>query len=141
MPICVEGEGCRGVAVGGWGSCSHLHERSVTESCCKGHLAEAVCLVLTPALLCGSGCIPKVVCASVWLPALYQGPALATASFFDVTHLSFLQVPQIYWELSTKRVLLMEFVEGGQVNDRDYMEKNQIDVNEVRQGLVLGTKG
>lgn len=26
----------------------------------------------------------------------------------------------------------MEFVDGGQVNDRDYMEKNKIDVNEVR---------
>lgn len=25
----------------------------------------------------------------------------------------------------------MEFVEGGQVNDRAYMEKNGIDVNEV----------
>ncbi|XP_076979324.1 aarF domain-containing protein kinase 1 isoform X3 [Tamandua tetradactyla] len=46
-------------------------------------------------------------------------------------HFYFLKVPQIYWELSTKRVLLMEFVEGGQVNDRHYMEKNKIDVNEV----------
>ncbi|XP_076979328.1 aarF domain-containing protein kinase 1 isoform X7 [Tamandua tetradactyla] len=45
-------------------------------------------------------------------------------------HFYFLKVPQIYWELSTKRVLLMEFVEGGQVNDRHYMEKNKIDVNE-----------
>lgn len=42
-----------------------------------------------------------------------------------------LQVPRIYWELSTKRVLLMEFVDGGQVNDRHYMEQNKIDVNEV----------
>lgn len=42
------------------------------------------------------------------------------------------QVPQIYWELSTKRVLLMEFLDGGQVNDKDYMERNKIDVNEVR---------
>ncbi|XP_045307652.1 aarF domain-containing protein kinase 1 isoform X1 [Leopardus geoffroyi] len=47
-------------------------------------------------------------------------------------HIDFLKVPRIYWELSTKRVLLMEFVDGGQVNDRDYMEKNKIDVNEVR---------
>ncbi|XP_047397680.1 aarF domain-containing protein kinase 1 isoform X2 [Sciurus carolinensis] len=45
-------------------------------------------------------------------------------------HFDFLKVPRIYWELSTKRVLLMEFVEGGQVNDRDYMERNRIDVNE-----------
>ncbi|KAL2789645.1 aarF domain-containing protein kinase 1 isoform e, partial [Daubentonia madagascariensis] len=49
-------------------------------------------------------------------------------------HFDFLKVPQIYWELSTKRVLLMEFVDGGQVNDRDYMERNKIDVNEVRSG-------
>ncbi|CAO2587047.1 AarF domain-containing protein kinase 1 [Lemmus lemmus] len=46
-------------------------------------------------------------------------------------HFDFLKVPQIHWDLSTKRVLLMEFVEGGQVNDRAYMEKNRIDVNEI----------
>ncbi|XP_023402195.2 aarF domain-containing protein kinase 1 isoform X3 [Loxodonta africana] len=46
-------------------------------------------------------------------------------------HFDFLKVPRIYWELSTKRVLLMEFVDGGQVNDRGYMERNKIDVNEV----------
>lgn len=32
----------------------------------------------------------------------------------------------------------MEFVEGGQVNDRAYMEKNQIDVNEVRWASAEG---
>ena len=31
----------------------------------------------------------------------------------------------------------MEFVDGGQVNDRDYMARNKIDVNEVRS-RVLG---
>ncbi|XP_054944628.1 aarF domain-containing protein kinase 1 isoform X2 [Physeter macrocephalus] len=50
-------------------------------------------------------------------------------------HFDFLKVPQIYWELSTKRVLLMEFVDGGQVNDRDYMERNKIDVNEISRHL------
>ncbi|XP_036875435.2 aarF domain-containing protein kinase 1 isoform X1 [Manis javanica] len=50
-------------------------------------------------------------------------------------HFDFLKVPQIYWELSTKRVLLMEFVDGGQVNDRDYMEKNKIDVNQISRHL------
>uniref|UniRef100_A0A6I8MXI8 AarF domain-containing protein kinase 1 n=2 Tax=Ornithorhynchus anatinus TaxID=9258 RepID=A0A6I8MXI8_ORNAN len=47
----------------------------------------------------------------------------------------FLKVPRIYWELSTRRVLLMEFVEGGQVNDRAYMHRNRIDVNEVSRNL------
>ncbi|XP_035117078.2 aarF domain-containing protein kinase 1 isoform X6 [Callithrix jacchus] len=46
-------------------------------------------------------------------------------------HFDFLKVPRIHWDLSTERVLLMEFVDGGQVNDRDYMERNKIDVNEV----------
>uniref|UniRef100_A0A6I8NXR8 AarF domain-containing protein kinase 1 n=1 Tax=Ornithorhynchus anatinus TaxID=9258 RepID=A0A6I8NXR8_ORNAN len=45
------------------------------------------------------------------------------------------EVPRIYWELSTRRVLLMEFVEGGQVNDRAYMHRNRIDVNEVSRNL------
>ncbi|XP_025976192.1 aarF domain-containing protein kinase 1 isoform X2 [Dromaius novaehollandiae] len=43
----------------------------------------------------------------------------------------FLKVPRIYWELSTRRVLLMEFMEGGQVNDRAYMKRNGINVNEA----------
>ncbi|XP_016075655.1 PREDICTED: uncharacterized aarF domain-containing protein kinase 1 [Miniopterus natalensis] len=50
-------------------------------------------------------------------------------------HFDFLKVPQIYWDLSTKRVLLMEFLDGGQVNDRDYMERNKIDVNEISRHL------
>ncbi|XP_032864599.2 aarF domain-containing protein kinase 1 isoform X5 [Tyto alba] len=47
----------------------------------------------------------------------------------------FLKVPRIYWELSTRRVLLMEFMEGGQVNDRAYMERNGINVNEISRNL------
>ncbi|KAJ8290284.1 hypothetical protein GJAV_G00010910 [Gymnothorax javanicus] len=47
----------------------------------------------------------------------------------------FLKVPKIYWDLSTKRILTMEFAEGGQVNDREYMEKHGINVNEVSQNL------
>lgn len=38
----------------------------------------------------------------------------------------------------------MEFMEGGQVNDRAYMERNGIDVNEVTSSyppLKLGTEG
>ena len=45
--------------------------------------------------------------------------------------LFFPQVPIIHWNLCTKRILTMEFAEGGQVNDRDYMEKHGINVNEV----------
>lgn len=41
------------------------------------------------------------------------------------------QIPTIHWDLSTKRILTMEFAEGGQVNDRDYMKTHNINVNEV----------
>ncbi|XP_069064499.1 aarF domain-containing protein kinase 1 isoform X2 [Pleurodeles waltl] len=47
----------------------------------------------------------------------------------------YLKIPRIHWDLSTRRVLVMEFVDGGQVNDRSYMERNQIDVNQVSRGL------
>ncbi|CAM9824095.1 unnamed protein product [Lampetra fluviatilis] len=47
----------------------------------------------------------------------------------------FLKVPRIFWELSTDRVLMMEFVEGGQINDRVYMERHGIDVNQVSRYL------
>ncbi|XP_078674632.1 aarF domain-containing protein kinase 1-like [Branchiostoma floridae x Branchiostoma belcheri] len=48
---------------------------------------------------------------------------------------SYLRVPKIHWELSTKRVLTMEFCQGGQINDQDYMRDNDIDVNEVTRNL------
>lgn len=43
------------------------------------------------------------------------------------------QVPAVYWRLSSKRILTMEFADGGQVNDKDYMQKHGIDVNQVAQ--------
>ncbi len=41
-------------------------------------------------------------------------------------------MPVVYNDLSTPRVLVMEFCEGGKVNDRSYIKKNRIPVNEVR---------
>ncbi|XP_057587848.1 aarF domain-containing protein kinase 1 isoform X3 [Hippopotamus amphibius kiboko] len=61
-----------------------------------------------------------------------QHPKVQAQSSKDIL---LMEVPRIYWELSTKRVLLMEFLDGGQVNDRDYMEKNKIDVNEISRHL------
>lgn len=34
---------------------------------------------------------------------------------------SWLKVPKIYWDYSTERVLVMEYVHGGQVNDFNYV--------------------
>ncbi|XP_060658588.1 aarF domain-containing kinase 1 [Drosophila nasuta] len=44
---------------------------------------------------------------------------------------SWLRVPKIYWELSTPRVLVMEYLEGGHVTDLDYIKRNKIDAFEV----------
>ncbi|XP_077395468.1 aarF domain-containing protein kinase 1 isoform X1 [Festucalex cinctus] len=52
-----------------------------------------------------------------------------------LSHLTFLKVPAIHWDLSTKRVLTMEFAEGGQVNDREYMKEHDINVNEISEKL------
>ncbi|XP_049597016.1 aarF domain-containing protein kinase 1 isoform X4 [Syngnathus scovelli] len=45
------------------------------------------------------------------------------------------EVPIIHWDLSTKRVLTMEFAEGGQVNDREYMKAHGINVNQISENL------
>lgn len=47
----------------------------------------------------------------------------------------FLRIPKIHWDVSTERVLVMEYMEGGQVNDCEYMKRNNIDVNQVSQAL------
>lgn len=46
-----------------------------------------------------------------------------------------LKVPEIYWDLSTKRILTMEFVEGGQVNDLEYIAKHKIDPLDITKKL------
>lgn len=40
---------------------------------------------------------------------------------------SWLKIPKIYWDYCSPRVLVMEFLEGGQVNDLEYIRKNHID--------------
>ncbi|XP_029900933.1 aarF domain-containing protein kinase 1 [Myripristis murdjan] len=52
-----------------------------------------------------------------------------------LAHFSFLKVPEIHWDLSTKRILTMDFAQGGQVNDRDYMRRHGINVNEISENL------
>lgn len=48
-----------------------------------------------------------------------------------------LKIPKIYWDLSTQRVLVMEFCQGGQVNDLDYIKTNNIDKFEISSKLGL----
>ncbi|XP_031629897.1 aarF domain-containing kinase-like [Contarinia nasturtii] len=42
-----------------------------------------------------------------------------------------LKVPKIFWDISSKRVLVMEYATGGQVNDLDYIHKNKIDTYDI----------
>ncbi|CAD7089546.1 unnamed protein product [Hermetia illucens] len=42
-----------------------------------------------------------------------------------------LKIPKIYWEHSTKRVLVMEYLDGGHVTDLNYIKENKIDTHEV----------
>ncbi|XP_069697834.1 aarF domain-containing kinase 1 [Periplaneta americana] len=51
------------------------------------------------------------------------------------SHIPWLKVPRVYWDLSTSRVLTMEYVEGGQVNDLAYIRANKIDPYEVADKL------
>lgn len=48
---------------------------------------------------------------------------------------SWLHVPKIYWDLSSNRVLTMEFIEGGQVNDLKYYKDNKLNPFEVTNKL------
>ncbi|XP_014282128.1 aarF domain-containing kinase 1 isoform X1 [Halyomorpha halys] len=52
-------------------------------------------------------------------------------------HFSWLKIPDILSELSTKRVLTMEYVDGGQVNDVNYMKENKINPFDVSDKLGL----
>ncbi|XP_033498901.1 aarF domain-containing protein kinase 1 isoform X4 [Epinephelus lanceolatus] len=61
-----------------------------------------------------------------------QHPKVQRQSSKDIV---VMEVPMIHWDLSTKRILTMEFVEGGQVNERDYMKKHGINVNEISENL------
>ncbi|XP_049276326.1 aarF domain-containing protein kinase 1 isoform X2 [Rhipicephalus sanguineus] len=51
------------------------------------------------------------------------------------SHFPWLEVPEIHWDLTARRVMTMQFCEGGQVNDKAYMEKNGISAMEVSSRL------
>ena len=53
------------------------------------------------------------------------------------SHLKWLKIPKIIWELSSSRVLTMEFIDGGEVTDRQYMAKNKINVRTISKLLGL----
>lgn len=46
-----------------------------------------------------------------------------------------MQIPRVYWNLTTRRVLTMDFEEGGQVNDLQFIDQNGIRREEVTSRL------
>lgn len=47
------------------------------------------------------------------------------------------KIPEIYWEYSTKRMLTMEFCEGGKVDDLPYMQSFKISSDEASKNLNI----
>ncbi|KAI6237262.1 Protein kinase domain-containing protein [Aphelenchoides besseyi] len=50
-------------------------------------------------------------------------------------HLRFLRIPRIYWDLSSKKVLTMEYIEGAYINDVQWFRDNNIDTHDVCRKL------
>lgn len=46
-----------------------------------------------------------------------------------------LKIPEIHWDLTTDRVLTMEYCPGGHVNDLDYLRRHGIDPYEVSRKM------
>lgn len=44
------------------------------------------------------------------------------------------QAPKVHWDLTTPRLLTMEFCEGAKVDDKAYLKKHKIRGDEVSQG-------
>ena len=47
------------------------------------------------------------------------------------SRLAFLKIPKVFWEFSSKRILTMEYCDGGYVNDLNYMQTHDISSDEV----------
>lgn len=42
-----------------------------------------------------------------------------------------IKVPEVYWKNSTNRVLFLEYIKGGIVDDMEYIKKNEMNVNDI----------
>lgn len=51
------------------------------------------------------------------------------------SHLKWLKVPSVNWNLTTPRVLTMEFLEGGEVTDKNYVTQHKLDARMISNRL------
>ncbi|XP_070575871.1 uncharacterized aarF domain-containing protein kinase 5-like [Ptychodera flava] len=54
----------------------------------------------------------------------------------DVKHLKYAYIPKIYWDLTTKRVLTMEFTDGCKITDTDCIKKMGLSLADVDEKLI-----
>ncbi|XP_015907557.1 uncharacterized aarF domain-containing protein kinase 5 isoform X3 [Parasteatoda tepidariorum] len=54
----------------------------------------------------------------------------------DLKHLSFVYIPKVYWELSTKRILTAEFIDGVDIDDVKGIQKIGLNIVDVGQKMV-----
>uniref|UniRef100_A0A6G1SCL8 Putative aarF domain-containing protein kinase 1 n=1 Tax=Aceria tosichella TaxID=561515 RepID=A0A6G1SCL8_9ACAR len=50
-------------------------------------------------------------------------------------HFDWLKIPKIHWEFSSSRILLMDFVTGGMINDTKFIEDEKIDKQQLTRRL------
>ena len=53
-----------------------------------------------------------------------------------LSRLSWLKIPDIKWNLTTTRVLTMEFLDGGEVTDRDYVVSQKLNPRSIAKRLA-----
>ncbi|XP_035230873.1 uncharacterized aarF domain-containing protein kinase 5-like isoform X2 [Stegodyphus dumicola] len=54
----------------------------------------------------------------------------------DLKHLSFVHVPKVYWNMSSKRILTAEFIDGVKVDDIEGIKKMGLDIADVGKKMV-----
>ncbi|KAG9510626.1 AarF domain-containing protein kinase 1, partial [Fragariocoptes setiger] len=53
----------------------------------------------------------------------------------ELSAFKWLKIPTVFWELSSPRILFMEFVTGGKIDDMKYIEDNRIDKQQLTRRL------
>ena len=51
-------------------------------------------------------------------------------------HLKFIYVPEVFWEYTTKRILVMEYIDGIKVSDTEKLKEANLSLKEVDSKLV-----
>lgn len=55
--------------------------------------------------------------------------------FLNIYDTNMLQIPKVYDEYTTERVLTMEYCDGAQINDCDYFKQNKINRYDVSSAM------